>query len=210
MQLPVYNQQGSKVSTLEVSDAIFGVRANLSILHQAAIAQQSNARIARANTKERGEVSGGGKKPWKQKGTGRARQGSIRSPQWRGGGVVFGPRSERNFSKKINKKVRRVAMFMALSDRAAAGALFVLDAITTAEKKTKHVVAVLRALPLARGKTMIALSKSEKEIGRLASNVARVTPMSVGSLNVVDILNHTNIVTTVEGIKELEKIYGHK
>ncbi len=110
MQLSVYNQKGSKVSTLEVSDAIFGVKVNPAILHQAAMAQSANARLARANTKERGEVSGGGKKPWKQKGTGRARQGSIRSPQWRGGGIVFGPRSERNFSKKINKRSRRCAI----------------------------------------------------------------------------------------------------
>ncbi|MDO8505494.1 MAG: 50S ribosomal protein L4 [bacterium] len=210
MQLSVYNQKGSKMNTLEVSDGIFGVRINPSILHQAAMAQSANARLARANTKERGEVSGGGKKPWKQKGTGRARQGSIRSPQWRGGGVVFGPRSERNFSKKINKRTRRSAIQMVLSDRAASGEIFVLDSFAMTDKKTKSVVTLMKALPLKRGKTMVALPSSEKDAGRLAANINRVTSMWVGSLNVVDLLNHINLVTTVEGIKEIEKIYRSK
>ena len=207
MQLSVYNQQGSKASTLEVSDGIFGVRVNPSILHQAAIAQMANARLARANTKERGQVSGGGKKPWKQKGTGRARQGSIRSPQWRGGGIVFGPRSERNFSKKINKKTRRTAIQMVLSDRAASGEIFVLDSFAIPDNKTKKAASLLQALPLKKGKTMLALPSSAKAAGRLAANINRVTPMWVGSLNVVDLLNHANLVTTVEGIKEIEKMY---
>lgn len=207
MQLSVYNQKGAKVSTVEVSDAVFGVRANSSILHQAAVAQQSNARLARANTKERGEVSGGGKKPWKQKGTGRARQGSIRSPQWRGGGIVFGPRSERNFSKKINKKTRRTAIQMVLSDRAASGEIFVLDTFSMPDKKTKNIVHLIATLPLKKGKTMLALPSAAKQAGRLAANINRVTPMWVGSLNVVDLLNHVNIVTTVDGIREIEKMY---
>lgn len=209
-RLDVYNQQGNKVSTLEASDAVFGARANPAVLHQAAVAQQANARLARAHTKERGQVSGGGKKPWKQKGTGRARQGSIRAPQWRGGGIVFGPRSERNFSQKINKKMRRAALQMVLSDRAASGAIVVLENISVADKKTKTVAALLQVLPLQKGKTMLALPTADKAIGRLAVNISRVTPIGVGSLNVVDLLKHVNLVTTVAGIKEMEKIYGAK
>ena len=115
MKVAVYNQEGKAVSTVELDPAVFGVKPNSAVLHQAVVAQQANARTALAHTKTRGEISGGGKKPWKQKGTGRARAGSIRSPIWRGGGIVFGPRKIRNFSKKLNRKVHRAAILMALS-----------------------------------------------------------------------------------------------
>src|SRR3989338_8393092 len=207
MQIAVYNTQGEQVRNLELNPGIFGIKPNSAVLHEVVVAQRANSRQVSANTKTRGEVSGGGKKPWKQKGTGRARQGSIRSPQWRGGGIVFGPRSERNFSKKINKKTRRTAIQMVLSDRAASGEIFVLDSFAIPDNKTKKAASLLQALPLKKGKTMLALPSSAKAAGRLAANINRVTPMWVGSLNVVDLLNHANLVTTVEGIKEIEKMY---
>lgn len=208
MQIPVYNQEGQEVSTLEISDAVFGVKANEALLHQAVVAQQANSRAAVGHAKTRSEVRGGGKKPWRQKGTGRARHGSIRSPLWKGGGVTFGPRPERNFTKKLNSKVRRQAILMAISDKAADKSIIVLDSIKTDEQKTKLVVKVLKALPLKRGKTMLALPKEVKAINQLVTNVKQVTSMWVGSLNVVDLLKHANIVTTVDGIREIEKIYG--
>lgn len=209
MQLPVYNQQGQKVSTLEVSDALFGVKPNPAVLHQVVIAQQANARQVGAHTKRRGEIRGGGKKPWKQKGTGRARHGSIRSPLWRGGGIVFGPRSNRNFTQKINRKMRRAALEMALSDKVSGQQLVVLESLVPSEKKTKAVTTILKALPLKRGKTILALPRALQELGRLMGNVRGLTPMWAGSLNTRDVLGHQNLVTTVEGVKEMEKIYGY-
>lgn len=206
MNVPVYNQQGREVSTLPVSESVFGVKSKPHVLHEAVVAQQSNARVAHGHTKRRGEVRGGGKKPWKQKGTGRARHGSIRSPLWRGGGITFGPRAERNFSKKINRKVKRAAMLMALSDKVASGALYVLDSVASGQK-TKELAKVLAALPLKRGSALLALPAAQKSAGRIARNLARVSPISTGSLNVVDLLKHVNLVTTVEGIKEMEKTY---
>lgn len=208
MQATVYNQEGKQVSTVELNDAVFGVKVNKAVVHQAVVAQQSNARSAIGHTKTRGQVRGGGRKPWKQKGTGRARHGSIRSPIWRGGGIIFGPRPERNFSLKINSKTRRQAILMALSDKIVDKNIIILDSLKLDEQKTKAVVKVLKTLPLKRGKTMLALPKEEKLINKLVVNVDRVTPMWVGSLNVVDLLKHNNLVTTVKGIKEIEKIYG--
>lgn len=210
MQLSVYNQKGEKVSALTVSAAVFGVAPKPGVLHQAVVAQRANARVAIANTKQRGEIRGGGKKPWKQKGTGRARHGSIRSPIWRGGGIVFGPRSERNFEKKINQKVKRSAILMALSDKVAHERLLVVDEFSLQITKTKAVAQLLGYLPIKPGRTMFALHQKDKALGRLATNIERVTPIWVGSMNVVDLLRNTNLVTTVEGIKEMERIYGAK
>lgn len=207
MKVPVYNAQGKEVSALEVSDAVFGVKPKAHVLHEAVVAQQANARVAVAHTKTRGEVRGGGKKPWKQKGTGRARHGSIRSPLWRGGGITFGPRSKRNFAKKINRRVKRAAILMALSDKVASAQLLVVDNLQELTPKTKLVAAMLRALPLKRGRTLLALPAPAKEIGRAAANIAKVTPLGTGSLNVVDVLKHVNLVTTVEGVKDIESIY---
>jgi len=192
---------------ITVNAKIFGVKPKPQVMHEAVVAQQANARVAIAHTKTRGEIRGGGKKPWRQKGTGRARHGSIRSPIWRGGGIVFGPRSDRNYAKKINNKVRRAALLMALSDKAASEAFIVVEDLTALAPKTKVVAALLRVLPLKRGKILLALAKAEKNVGRAADNMEAVTPISTGSLNVVDLLRHANLVTTVEGIREIEKVY---
>lgn len=209
-KVAIYNQTGKTEREMELSPVIFGVKVKDAVIHQAVVAQQANARVALGHTKTRGEVRGGGKKPWKQKGTGRARHGSIRSPIWRGGGITFGPLSSRNFSQKINRKVKRQAICMALSDKLVSKNLLVVDTFEMAEKKTKLMSGILRALPIKRGKILIALSSKEKAAGRLAVNINRVTPIWAGSLNVVDLLKYVNLVTTLEGIKEIEKIYGSK
>lgn len=209
-QVVIYNREGKTAGTLELDAAIFGVKAKPAVLHEAVVAQRANARVAIAHTKTRGEISGGGKKPWKQKGTGRARHGSIRSPIWRGGGITFGPRSNRNFSKKINSKVKRQAILMALSDKVTCGTFYVLESLAADFSKTKDIAKIVRALPIVNGKTLLVLPASEKRAGRLAANIERVTPIGAGSVNVVDVLNHVNLVTTVEGIKEITKTYQTK
>lgn len=196
------------MGALELNAAVFGVKVKPAVLHEAVVAQRANARVAIAHTKQRGDISGGGKKPWKQKGTGRARQGSIRAPQWRGGGIVFGPRSNRNFSKKINQKVRRLALKMALSDKVFSGTLCIVDGIDEKLQKTKLVAAMLKSLPIKRGGILFAMPVQLKKIGHLANNIPRVMPIAVSSLNTSDLLKHVNLVTTVEGVKEIEKIYG--
>src|SRR3989338_2325431 len=137
MQTNLYNQIGDVVGQIELPDEVFGLKINQDLLHQAVVAQLGNSRQVLAHTKDRSEVRGGGKKPWRPKGTGRARQGSIRSPQWIGGGIVFGPLKTRNFSLKINKKMKQKAMFMALSDKLASNDLIVLDNLEMKESKTK-------------------------------------------------------------------------
>lgn len=207
MQIPVYNQEGKQVRALEISDKIFAVAPNPYVLHEAVVAQMANSRVSRAHTKMRGEVRGGGKKPWKQKGTGRARHGSIRSPLWRGGGITFGPRNDRNYSKKINSKVKRAAILMALSDKVAGNSFYVLDSFASELRKTKDVANILNAFPRKRGRIMLALPTSQKSIGRLAANIKQILPISTTSLNVVDLLNHANLITTVEGVRDIERIY---
>ncbi|MBI4135606.1 50S ribosomal protein L4 [Candidatus Uhrbacteria bacterium] len=210
MQIAVYNQKGGKVSVVELNDTLFGVKASAPLLHQVVVAEQANARQALAHTKTRGEVRGGGKKPWKQKGTGRARAGSIRSPIWRGGGIVFGPRKTRNYSQKINKGMRRKALAMVLSQKASAEEFVVLDTLEAGLMKTKTVSQILKTLPLKRGRTIVALPKAGKAAQRILKNIARVKPMWVGSLNVKDLLANVNLVTTVDGLHEMEKIYVGK
>ncbi|MDD5289885.1 MAG: 50S ribosomal protein L4 [Patescibacteria group bacterium] len=143
-KLPVYNLQAEKVKETELNPAMFGVAVKESVVHQVMVAQMANARVAIAHTKTKGEVRGGGRKPWKQKGTGRARHGSIRSPLWKGGGVTFGPRSNRNFSQKVNKKMKTKALFMCLSDKVNNGLMFLVDKLSLAEGKTKEFVGVVK------------------------------------------------------------------
>ncbi len=146
LKLPVYSQTGEKVKELELNPRIFGVAVKESVVHQVAVAQMANSRQVLAHTKDKGEVRGGGRKPWRQKGTGRARHGSIRSPLWKGGGVTFGPTKERNFSQKVNKKMKRKALFMCLSDKVKQDWLILLDKLELSEGRTREMVAVLKSL----------------------------------------------------------------
>ncbi len=145
LKIKIYSQNGNVVKETELNPEIFGVAVKESVVHQVAVAQMANARVAIADTKDRSEVRGGGKKPWRQKGTGRARQGSIRSPLWKGGGVVFGPKSARNFSQKINKKMKRKALFMCLSDKVNNNFLVVIDQLKLTAGKTKEIIEVVKS-----------------------------------------------------------------
>src|SRR3989338_5627406 len=144
----LYNKTGQTVGEINLDPALFEVKADKALVHEAVVAQMANSRVVLAHTKDRGEVRGGGKKPWKQKGTGRARHGSRRSPIWIGGGITFGPNAWRNFALKINRRARRKALFMALSDKVASQAFVVVDALTVAQPKTREVASMLQALPL--------------------------------------------------------------
>ena len=204
--VPVYTQEGKKTGEMELSAARFGVKINPALVHEAMVAQQANRRKAISNTKTRGEVRGGGKKPWKQKGTGRARQGSIRSPQWVGGGITFGPRSNRNFSLKINRKARRKALFMALSDKAATEGLLVLESFTPKAVKTKEMAALLTALPVKRSMLYVVPS-STPSLVRISRNLQRVHVVTANSLNLEDVLQAGTVVFEKNAVAAFEKVH---
>ncbi len=202
----VYNEAGSQVGSVALSDALFAVKPDQAIIHEAMVAQRANARRAIANTKTRGEVRGGGKKPWKQKGTGRARQGSIRSPQWVGGGITFGPTSERNFSLKINKKVKRKALFMALSDKVQAQKLLVLESIATSTPKTKYVASIMAKLPIDRN-ALVVVPGSSEILMRMVRNLPNVKLVSAHSVNLIDVLTYRSVVFLKDAVSAFEGLY---
>ncbi|MFA6995282.1 MAG: 50S ribosomal protein L4 [Patescibacteria group bacterium] len=213
LSIKVYNQTAEATKDLELSAKIFGIKPNNELLHQAVIAQQANARQVLAHTKDRSEVSGGGKKPWKQKGTGRARAGSSRSPIWIGGGVTFGPTKNRNFKQKINQKMKQKALFMALSDKFLTNSLVILDNLDFSEYKTKKfqaLVAVLEKKVLnndRRDLLVINDAKNEKTLysGR---NLAGVKIINLENINLLDLLNYKNLLLTENTVKILEKRYS--
>ena len=205
-QVPVYNQEGTRVGDLSLSDAIFSVKPDAGLLHEVVVAERANSRKSIASTKTRGEVRGGGKKPWKQKGTGRARQGSIRSPQWKGGGVVFGPLAERNFRVKINKKAKRKALFMALSGKVADNALVVVDAIKTDPAKTKTVAAMLKKLPMQKT-TLLVSAGPNPSLMRMVHNLGNVKLVTVQSVNLSDVMKYRTLLFVKDAVPAFEKIY---
>lgn len=207
MKIKTYNQEGKESGEIVVPKEIFGVDLNSDLVHQVVVSQLSNRRRTLADTKDRGEVSGGGKKPWRQKGTGRARHGSIRSPIWIGGGVSFGPTKERNFKKKINKKMRRLALFMVLSAKAKENKLIVLDSFDFEKPKTKLIAQMLKNLPVKKHSCLIGLGKNEKEIYRIARNLSRLKAREVRNLNVLDLVSFQYFLITKEGIKDLKEIF---
>lgn len=206
--VPIHNQQGEETGTLELHPMVFGVPAKAAVLHQVVVAQQANARRVLAHTKTRGEVRGGGRKPWQQKGTGRARHGSIRSPLWVGGGKVFGPRANVNFTKKVNAKVRRHAVRMALSDKVAHADLIVLDAFAPAEAKTAAARRVLDAVLRDRTGTrrpsiLMILADRERSARRGFQNLPRVDGIDATHLNALDILAHDVCIATVAAVERM-------
>lgn len=200
----IYNQEGKSVGEMTLSDAHFGVKANPALVHEVVTAQRANARRSIANTKTKGEVRGGGKKPWKQKGTGRARQGSIRSPQWIGGGIVFGPTSERNFSVKVNKKAKRKALYMSLSDKLANKQLIVLEGIKTEPAKTKVAAKMLTQLPVGKT-TLLVAPGSNPSLMRMVRNVPTVKLVSANSLSLFDVLAYRSVVFLKDAVDAFEK-----
>lgn len=205
MKIPVYNQTGEEVGQALLPKEIFDVSLNSDLLHQVVVSQQTNRRQVLANTKGRGEVSGGGRKPWRQKGTGRARVGSIRSPLWRGGGIAFGPTKERIFSKKINQKMRRLALFMVLSAKAKNNLLVVVDELKLEKPKTKLMAEILNKLPCKNRGALIALPGMDKDIIRAAGNIAGIQTMEARNLNPVDLLSFEYLILPKESIKTIKE-----
>lgn len=207
LTVKTYNQEGVVTGEMELSPRVFGVKTNPVLVQQVIVALQAQNRKPIAHTKTRGEVRGGGKKPWKQKGTGRARHGSIRSPLWVGGGITFGPRSTRNFAKRLNKKMKTKALCMALSEKLANEHLLVFDAISLAEPKTKRAAAWLAAEPLKRKKTLIVLPDSNENVFRATRNLQNVKTVRADSLSVLDVLGYEQVVIAKASVPMLEKTY---
>ena len=212
MVLDVYNQNGEPVEKIELPPAIFGVKFNPDLVHQVLRVQLANSRQVSAHTKGRGEVRGGGKKPWRQKGTGRSRHGSIRSPIWKGGGATFGPTKERNFKLKINKKMKRQALFMVLSSKRNDGELVLIDDLQIAEPKTKLTALIFNNLKnkikkdLDKG-TLVVLSKKDENFIRSAGNIPYLKTAPADSLNIVDLLSFKYLLMPKEAIGVIKEIY---
>lgn len=202
----VFDKTGKKVSDIALSDAIFAITPNASAMHLCVVAYLANQRQGTQSTLTRAEVRGGGKKPWRQKGSGRARQGSIRSPQWTHGGVALGPKP-REYGKTVNKKVRRLAMKSALSSKVAAEELIVLDSLEMNEIKTKEVVSVLKALETGK-KVLIVLPEKNETVYRSARNIKCVKTTLVSTLNVYDILNCDSLVVLKDAVSKIEEVYA--
>lgn len=202
----VFDKTGKKVSDIALSDAIFAITPNASAMHLCVVAYLANQRQGTQSTLTRAEVRGGGKKPWRQKGSGRARQGSIRSPQWTHGGIALGPKP-REYGKTVNKKVRRLAMKSALSSKVAAEELIVLDSLEMNEIKTKEVVSVLKALETGK-KVLIVLPEKNETVYRSARNIKGVKTTLVSTLNVYDILNCDSLVVLKDAASKIEEVYA--
>ena len=205
LKAKVYNLRGEVVGEENLDPSLFEVETKVGLIHQAVLAQMANRRQILAHTKDRGEVRGGGIKPWRQKGTGRARQGSIRSPLWVGGGVVFGPTKDRNYKQKINKKMRRKALLMCLSDRARDEKIIIVDKLELDEFKTKKFLDILNKLPNKEQKTLLVLADNNKKIVKSAANLPYVKTIEARGLNVADVLNHDYLMIPMESLRAMEK-----
>ena len=202
----VYNMEGKEVGTIELSDAIFGVEINEHLVHMAVVQQLANNRQGTQKAKTRSEVSGGGRKPWRQKGTGHARQGSTRSPQWTGGGVVFAP-VPRDYSFKMNRKEKRTALKSVLTDKVANNKLIVLDKLSFDEIKTKDFVKVLDNLKI-EGKALVVLNENDTNVVMSAKNVPTAKTTLTSTINVYDILDAKTLVLTQDAVKTIEEVYA--
>jgi large subunit ribosomal protein L4 len=194
----IKNARGESVGTLDLDERVFGIEPNRAVLHQAVVTQLANQRKGTHDTKTRGEVAGGGKKPWRQKGTGRARQGSTRSPHWRGGGIVFGPHP-RSYHRSLPRKMRRLAMRSALSAKVRDSALTVVDVLSVPTGKTKEMVELLGALGLKKGVLMV-LHEREDLLLRSSANVAKVRAVTIEGMNLLDILNFPTLILTRDSV----------
>ncbi|RKM60759.1 MULTISPECIES: 50S ribosomal protein L4 [unclassified Butyrivibrio] len=201
----VYNMEGKEVGKLDLSDAIFGVEVNEHLVHMAVLQQLADKRQGTQKAKTRSEVSGGGRKPWRQKGTGHARQGSIRAPQWKGGGVVFAP-VPRDYSFKMNKKEKRAALKSALTDKAQNNNIIVVDELKFDEIKTKKFAEVMNNLKATR-KALVVLADNDKNVVLSARNLAEANTTLTNTLNVYDIVNARTLVLTKDAVAKIEEVY---
>ena len=201
----VYNMEGKEVGTIELNDAVFGVEVNEHLVHMAVVAQLANKRQGTQKAKTRSEVSGGGRKPWRQKGTGHARQGSTRAPQWTGGGVVFAP-TPRDYTIRLNKKEKRLALKSVLTNCVNENKFIVLDELKFDEIKTKKMQAVLDALNVS--KALVVLNENDTNIVKSASNIANIQTALTNTINVYDILKYNTVVVTKDAVKTIEEVYA--
>lgn len=202
----LYNKEGAVIGDVELPENIFGLKPKKDLIHEAVVAQDSASRIKYAHVKMRGEVRGGGKKPWAQKHTGQARHGSIKSPIWRGGGVTFGPTDEASYTKKINVKKKRLALLMVLASKFQEKTLFIIDDLKMAEVKTKEVVKILKNLKLEKT-TLVALPEKDKNVYLSSRNIKGVMTIPANSLNVVDLLRYKNLLMPKEAIEVIKKTF---
>ncbi len=209
MEAKLYNQAGEDLGTFEVQDYIFGIEPNVPVMHQAMVRQQANARLGTHSTKTRGQVAGSTRKLYRQKGTGRARQGSIRAPHHSGGGVVHGPQP-RKYTKDMPRKMRRLAVRSALSAKQAEQEIVFLDQLSLDAPRTKDMIALLEKLPLKAGKTLIAVAERDDNIQYSARNLPNVKTLHAAYLNVVDLLTYDNLVLPKSALEVVERILGQK
>lgn len=205
-KVTVFDMAGKPVSEIELSDAIFGIEPNKSVMHAAVVNYLANQRQGTQSTLTRTEVRGGGRKPWKQKGTGHARQGSIRAPQWRHGGIALGPKP-RDYSYSLNKKVKRLALKSALSSKVLEENLIVLDSLKLDAYKTKSVVNMLNALGVEK-KALIVMASSDEKVIKSANNIPGVKTALTNTLNVYDILNYDKFIVVKDAVAKLEEVYA--
>ena len=206
MKFDVLDKSGKKVSDVELSDAVFGITPNEKVMHAAVVNFLANQRQGTQSTKTRAEVSGGGRKPWRQKGTGHARQGSTRAPQWRHGGIVHAPKP-RDYSYSLNKKVRRLALLSALSDKVATGNMIVLDELKLDGFKTKTVAECLKAIGAAK-KTLVVLENNDAYAVKSIANIAGAKSAQVNTINTYDIINADTLVVVKGAVAKIEEVYA--
>ena len=205
-KITVFDMAGNKVADTELNDAVFGITPNTNLMHAMVVCYLANQRQGTQSTLTRTEVSGGGKKPWRQKGTGHARQGSIRAPQWVHGGIALGPKP-RDYSYSLNKKEKRLAMKSALSTKVLDNNLVVVDAIKTEEFKTKTIVSMLGALKV-EGKALIVTAEADQKVVKSAGNIPGVKTATVNTLNVYDILNYDKFIVAKDAVAKIEEVYA--
>ena len=205
-KVSVYNMEGKEVGKIDLNDAIFGVEVNEHLVHMAVLQQLADKRQGTQKAKTRSEVSGGGRKPWRQKGTGHARQGSIRAPQWKGGGVVFAP-VPRDYSFKLNKKEKRAALKSVLTDKVQSGKLVVLDELKMDEFKTKKMQAVLTNLKVS-DKALVVIAEKDEKVVKSAANLPFVQTALPNTINVYDILKAGTLVVTKDAVNKIEEVYA--
>ncbi len=202
----LYDMKAKEIGTLELSDALFNAEYNEAVIHQAVVARLANERQGTKSTLTRSEVRGGGAKPWRQKGTGRARQGSIRSPQWVKGGVVFAPKS-RDFSKKMNSKAKAVALLSALSQKIRDDEVIFVDQIQVAQPKTKEMTAFLKAFNLEKT-VLLVMDNNDESVLRASANIAKLSTIAVEQINTYDVVKNAKLVISKQAVQQIEEVYG--
>ncbi|MBR2499022.1 MAG: 50S ribosomal protein L4 [Clostridia bacterium] len=202
----LFDMKAKEVGTLDISDALFNVEYNEAVIHQAVVARLANERQGTKSTLTRSEVRGGGAKPWRQKGTGRARQGSIRSPQWVKGGVVFAPKS-RDFSKKMNAKAKAVALFSALSQKIRDDEVIFVDQIAVSAPKTKEMAAFLKAFNLEKS-VLLVMDNSDEAVLRASANIEKISTIAASQINTYDVVKNAKIVISKQAVQQIEEVYG--